>query len=56
MSAKTIKSALGLLQDDPDRPEAWEQLRTEVSGNPEMDSGELSSLLESARRAHAGRR
>src|SRR5450755_985188 len=56
MSAKTIKSALGLLQDDPDHTEAWRQLRTEVEGDPGMSPEELGKLLEAARRAHEGRR
>jgi tetratricopeptide (TPR) repeat protein len=56
MSAKTIKSALGLLQDDPDQTQAWQQLRAEVEGDPGMDPEELGKLLEAARRAHEGRR
>jgi tetratricopeptide (TPR) repeat protein len=55
MSAKTIKSALGLLQDDPDNAKAWEALRGEVS-DPGMSAEELAKLLEAARRAHEGRR
>ncbi len=56
MSAKTIKRALGLLQDDPDNDQAWRELRDEVAGDPGMDAGELATLLEAARRAHEGRR
>jgi len=56
MSAKTIKSALGLLQDDPDHAQAWERLQGEVSGDPGMGREELSKLLEAARRAHEARR
>src|SRR5258708_40136867 len=56
MSAKTIKSALGLLQDDPDNAQAWEQLRQEVEGDPGMSADELAKLLEAAIRAHEGRR
>src|ERR1700693_3102609 len=56
MSAKTIKSALGLLQDDPDHGQAWQQLRAEVEGEPGMTPEELGKLLESARRAHESRR
>jgi len=56
MSAKTIKSALGLLQDDPDNGPAWAELRSELGGDPGMSSGELEKLLEAARRAHEGRR
>jgi tetratricopeptide (TPR) repeat protein len=56
MSAKTIKSALGLLQDDPDHNQAWQQLRAEVENDPGMNPEELGKLLESARRAHEGRR
>jgi tetratricopeptide (TPR) repeat protein len=56
MSAKTIKGALGLLQDDPDHGHAWQQLRAEVEGDPGMNPEELGNLLEAARRAHDGRR
>src|SRR5258708_20152788 len=56
MSAKTIKSALGLLQDDPDNAQAWEQLRQEVEGDPGMSADEVAKLLEAAIRAHEGRR
>jgi hypothetical protein len=50
MSAKTIKSALGLLQDDPDHEKAWEQLRNDVKGDTGMEPDELIALLEAARR------
>src|SRR6516162_9288664 len=56
MSAKTIKSALGLLQDDPESADAWQKLREEVAGDPGMSSEELVKLLEAARRAHEARR
>ena len=56
MSAKTIKSALGLLQDDPDHAQAWQQLQDEVSGDTGMAAGDLLKLLEAARRAHEARR
>ncbi|MGH7270451.1 MAG: hypothetical protein ACREJ3_08470, partial [Polyangiaceae bacterium] len=56
MSAKTIKGALGLLQDDPDSLSTWQELRREVEGDHGMVSGELSSLLEAARRAYEARR
>jgi len=56
MSAKTIKSALGLLQDDPDHTQAWQQLRAEVEGDPGMNPEELGKLLDAARRAHESRR
>jgi tetratricopeptide (TPR) repeat protein len=56
MSAKTIKSALGLLQDDPDNTKAWRALREELAGDAGMSQAELSNLLEAARRAHEGRR
>ena len=44
MSAKTIKSALGLLQDDPDHTQAWQQLRAEVENDPGMNPEELGKL------------
>src|SRR5215469_9987628 len=56
MSAKTIKSALGLLQDDPDNGQAWQQLREEVISDHGMARDELTKLLEAARRAHDARR
>ncbi|MCL2447860.1 MAG: hypothetical protein FWD17_02810, partial [Polyangiaceae bacterium] len=56
MSAKTIKSALGLLQDDPESADAWQKLRDEVAGDRGMSSEELVRLLEAARRAHEARR
>ncbi|HTQ41753.1 MAG TPA: hypothetical protein VMI75_03280, partial [Polyangiaceae bacterium] len=55
MSAKTIKSALGLLQDDPDLGEAWDSLAGAV-GESNMKGDELRKLLEAARRAHEARR
>jgi len=55
MSAKTIKSALGLLQDDPDLGEAWDSLAAAV-GESNMKGDELRKLLEAARRAHEARR
>ncbi len=56
MSAKTIKSALGQLQDDPDSGEAWDELRHEVGSDPGMPVAELAQLLEAARKAHEARR
>ncbi len=56
MSEKTIKSALGLLQDDPESPQAWEALRAEIGRDPGMSQGDLAKLLEAARRAHEARR
>lgn len=56
MSAKTIKTALGLLQEDPESAEAWKELRGQVRGDPGMAVDELRKLLEAARRAHEGRR
>jgi len=65
MSAKTIPSSLGLLQDDPDHEQAWEDLRQALSfdaqaGTAQPPEGEsvadLVELLGSARRAHEMRR
>jgi tetratricopeptide (TPR) repeat protein len=56
MSAKTIKSALGLLQDDPDSAPTWQKLRAEVQNDPGMGPDELAKLLEAARRVYEGRR
>src|SRR5258708_31251926 len=55
MSDKTIKSALGLLQDDPDNDKAWSDLQGELA-DPGMSPAELAKLLEAARTAHEGRR
>ncbi len=56
MSAKTIKSALGLLQDDPDNAGAWNDLEAGVGDSGDMPGGELVELLDAARRAHGARR
>src|ERR1019366_3463856 len=56
MSAKTIKSALGLLQDDPDSASTWQSLRSQVENDPGMNADELATLLEAARRVYEGRR
>src|SRR3954469_9250566 len=67
MSAKKIRSALGLLQDDPDGEQAWSDLRGALGlSNEEMEpvdpaslgmtGEELAKLLASARRAHEMRR
>src|SRR5258708_4160337 len=56
MNAKTIKSALGLLQDDPDHSGAWNELRGLLGGSTDMSANDLAKLLDAARRAHEGRR
>ncbi len=62
MSAKTIRTALGLLQDDPDSEKAWSDLRASLgmssteSNQAENADGELTKLMSSARRAHEMRR
>src|SRR6202042_2544984 len=67
MSANTIRNVLGVLQDDPDRPEAWARLREALGVNeagtdfslPKNlagQEGEVASLLERARIAHVARR
>ena len=57
MSAKTIRNALGLLQDDPENEKAWTSLASALAEDAsEMSAAELSKLLESARRAHEMRR
>jgi len=62
MSAKTIRKALGTLQDDPDHAKAWIELAEALGfGGVEhglaaadvgMAADELAKLLEAARRAH----
>jgi golgin subfamily B member 1 len=63
MSAKTIRKALGTLQDDPDHAKAWIELGEAVGfkgvehplaavSDAGMPGGELAKLLEAARREH----
>jgi len=54
----TIRTALGLLQDDPDHEQAWLDLKEAIGeGKPaDMDPDEARALLASARRAHEARR
>src|SRR5450432_2514610 len=57
MSAKTIRNALGLLQDDPDNEMAWTSLASALAEDAgEMSPADLGKLLEAARRAHEMRR
>lgn len=64
MSAKTIRNALGILQDEPDNEQAWSDLRESLGFTSEegiVDPGELAhdelaELLEAARKAHEMRR
>ncbi|MBL0197283.1 MAG: hypothetical protein IPQ09_24265 [Myxococcales bacterium] len=66
MSAKTIRTALGQLQDDPENAEALAELRSSLGweeeggtvtfADGELSREELAKLLESARRAHEMRR
>ena len=67
MSANTIRNVLGLLQDDPDRAEAWSRLREALGVNdaattialPKDLAGqetEIAGLLEKARESHESRR
>ncbi|HEY1960283.1 MAG TPA: tetratricopeptide repeat protein [Polyangiaceae bacterium] len=58
MSVSTIRTALGLLQDDPDHEQAYLDLKEALgSGKPEgMSAEDARALLASARRAHEARR
>src|SRR5689334_20139961 len=64
MSSKTIRNALGILQDEPDNDQAWNDLRETLGFSAEdgtIDAGELGpqelgDLLEAARKAHEMRR
>jgi golgin subfamily B member 1 len=57
MSAQTIRKALGLLQDDPDLENAWNELQdAATSPEPGVGADELTKLLDAARRAHEARR
>ncbi|MEO8874498.1 MAG: hypothetical protein ABI461_02835, partial [Polyangiaceae bacterium] len=59
MTASTIRSALGVLQDDPESEKAWRDLAAGVRQD-DARQGEAgaatAALLDSARRAHEGRR
>ncbi len=65
MSANSIRNALGLLQDDPDRAEAWAKLREALGVNDDgsrialpgdVNAADTASLLEQARASHASRK
>ena len=58
MSANTIRTALGLLQDDPDHEQAYLDLKEALQGGTPggMSNDEARALLASARRAHEARR
>lgn len=67
MTANTIRTALGVLQDEPDNEQAWQDLReamgfTAEQGTVDLPAGadlggmELAQLLEAARQAHEMRR
>jgi len=64
MTANTIRTALGVLQDEPDNDQAWTDLREALgftADQASVDSGELSpeelgQLLAAARQAHEMRR
>ncbi|HVU03518.1 MAG TPA: tetratricopeptide repeat protein [Polyangiaceae bacterium] len=56
MDSQTIRTALGELQEDPDRTEAWQTLgeAVKVSGG-DMTSADALRVFARARRAHAAR-
>src|SRR5512135_2077494 len=58
MSANTIRTALGLLQEDPDHEQAYIDLKQALGeGKPQgMTPEEARALLSAARRAHEARR
>ena len=67
MTANTIRTALGVLQDEPDNDQAWSDLRAALGYAPstgddgtvetgELGVDELAQLLEAARQAHEMRR
>ena len=64
MTANTIRTALGVLQDEPDNDQAWTDLREALGYTSEQAAidpgefspGELAQLLEAARQAHEMRR
>ena len=64
MTANTIRNALGVLQDEPDNDQAWNDLRAALGYTGEdgtVETGELgleelAQLLEAARQAHEMRR
>ena len=56
MDSQTIRTALGELQEDPDRDEAWQTL-TEAVGKSagDLSASDALRLLARARRAHESR-
>lgn len=56
MTASKIRTALGVLQDDPESERAWRDLADEVRSADKADLAANAAILESARRAHEGRR
>ncbi len=56
MTASKIRSALGVLQDDPESERAWRDLADELRQIEAADLVPMMTLLEAARRAHEGKR
>src|SRR5436190_20435131 len=56
MDSQTIRTALGELQEDPDRNEAWRTLSESIRGaNGDLNRSDALRLLARARRAHEAR-
>ena len=56
MDSQKIRTALGELQEDPDRKEAWQALNEAVrQKGGDLAPGEVLRLLSRARKAHEGR-
>src|SRR6185295_1801002 len=56
MDSQTIRTALGELQEDPDRDDAWKTLADSVRGSDgDLGASDALRLLARARRAHEAR-
>ncbi|MEO8800618.1 MAG: hypothetical protein ABI551_22200, partial [Polyangiaceae bacterium] len=55
MTASKIRSALGVLQDDPESERAWRDLADELRQIEAVELVPMMTLLEAARRAHEGK-
>src|SRR5689334_7418410 len=56
MDSQTIRTALGELQEDPDRKEAWQSLSEAVGASGgDMSVADALRVMSRARKAHAAR-
>src|SRR6187551_1517579 len=56
MDGQTVRTALGMIQSNPNAEEAWQNLHDEVlEGGGDLDTSEALNLLQAARERHAAR-